>query len=362
MSWSAFYAPMKSPRHPVPSGDRRIARLLLAALDRAGLAPRLVSELRTLDLEGCATEEARLAALAEAETARLCAALRSDPPALWFSYHCHYKAPDLVGPSVAHALGIPYVLAEPSISPKRRAGPHAAFAEASETAIAAADRLFWTTERDRPALEAAGHGPRLRHLPAFLEPGARVLPRDASAPLRLLTVAMMRPGDKAESYRRLAAGLGRLAGSWQLSVIGSGPAEAEVRACLAAFGSRATVTPAIEDDARLRAAYEAADLLLWPGVGEGVGMVWLEAQAAGLPVVAEDGPAARALVAEAPAGGLLAEPDDPDAFAAAVTAAARDRARLSAQASQRVRARHSLDAAARRLAAELIPLAGRTAA
>ena len=30
----AFYAPMKSPNHPVPSGDRRVGRLFLAALEQ----------------------------------------------------------------------------------------------------------------------------------------------------------------------------------------------------------------------------------------------------------------------------------------------------------------------------------------
>ena len=46
----AFYAPMKPPDHPVPSGDRQIARLTLTALERAGFAPRLVSRLRVLDV------------------------------------------------------------------------------------------------------------------------------------------------------------------------------------------------------------------------------------------------------------------------------------------------------------------------
>ena len=32
----AFYAPMKAPTHPAPSGDRRMARLLMAALTVAG--------------------------------------------------------------------------------------------------------------------------------------------------------------------------------------------------------------------------------------------------------------------------------------------------------------------------------------
>ena len=38
----AFYAPLKSPNHPVPSGDRRVARLLMDALLLAGHEVELV--------------------------------------------------------------------------------------------------------------------------------------------------------------------------------------------------------------------------------------------------------------------------------------------------------------------------------
>ena len=30
-------------------------------------------------------------------------------PDVWFTYHVHHKAPDLLGPAVSRALGIPYV-------------------------------------------------------------------------------------------------------------------------------------------------------------------------------------------------------------------------------------------------------------
>lgn len=346
--WLAFYAPMKPPDHPRPSGDRLIARLTLAALDRAGLAPRTASRLRVLDLAGDPAAQARLEAEAAAEVARLLTALAADPPAGWFTYHSHYKAPDLLGPRVAGALGLPYCISEPSLSARRSDGPWGRFARASDAALAAADRLFWTTERDRPALEAAGLGDRLVHLPAFLDPGPPVVPRGVSTPLRLLAVAMMRPGDKVESYRRLAAGLGRLDGDWRLEVIGDGPARAEVEALLAPVAGRVAFLGAA-GPAAVRAAMEAADLLLWPGAGEGVGMAWLEAQAAGLPVVAEDGPAARDIVG----GGVLAPAGDPPALARAIRAAAADRATLSARARAHVEATHTLDAAARLLGREI---------
>ena len=37
----AFYAPLKPPDHPVPSGDRRMARMLWAALRAGGHEPLL---------------------------------------------------------------------------------------------------------------------------------------------------------------------------------------------------------------------------------------------------------------------------------------------------------------------------------
>ncbi len=340
--WVAFHAPMKPPDHQVPSGDRRIARLTLAALEQAGFDAATVSRLRTLDLAGDAAAQARIAEAAEAEAERLIGALRAGPPALWFTYHCYWKAPDLIGPRVAGALGIPYAISEASIAPRRREGPWAGFAARAEAAIARADRLFWTTPRDRPALEAAGHGARMVHLPAFLALPPAPPPRPAGTPLKLLAVAMMRPGDKLESYRRLAAGLARLGGDWRLTVIGSGPARGEVEALLAPFESWLTLLTELEESEAVLPHYETADLLVWPGVNEGVGMAWLEAQAAGLPVVAEDGPAARALVG----GGRLAAPNDPAALAAAIEAAAADRAALSRAAREHVEAHHGLDAAA----------------
>jgi len=344
----ALYAPMKPPDHPRPSGDREIARATLAALARAGFAPRLATRLRLIDLAGDPAEQARLGRAAAAEAEGLIAVWRGAPPAAWLTYHCHYKAPDLIGPVVARALGIPYLISEPSLSPRRLSGPWAGFAAAAADAIARADRLFWTTPRDRPALEAAGNGKRMTHLPAFLDPGPAVAPRPAGTPLDLLTVAMMRPGDKFESYRRLAAGLARLALPWRLTVVGDGPARDACLAPLMALGPVAHRAD-LAGPAAIRPFYEAADLLVWPGVGEGVGMAWLEAQAAGLPVVAEDGPAARAVVG----AGHLVPPDDPQALADAIGAAAAERAALSARARAHVLARHGLDAAARTLGAEI---------
>ncbi|MEM6904465.1 MAG: glycosyltransferase [Pseudomonadota bacterium] len=246
------------------------------------------------------------------------------------------------------ALGIPYVIAEPSISPRRRAGPWAGFAAASEAAIAHADRLLWATMRDRPALEEAGFGAKLRSLPPFLDPGDAIQPRPAGRPLRLLTIAMMRPGDKIDSYRRIAAALGHLS-DWELTVIGGGEGESAVQALFEPHRPHVAFLGTLTDPRAVRAHAERADVFVWPGVGEGVGMVWLEAQAAGLPVVAEEGPAARALIG----AGRLTPPGDAPAFARAIGEVAAQREQLSFRARAHVEAGHGLAAAARTLSSIL---------
>ncbi len=108
----------------------------------------------------------------------------------------------------------------------------------------------------------------------------------------MLSVAMMRPGDKLASYRIIADTLGALPGDWSLEIAGDGPARAEVEAMMAPFAPRVTFLGQL-DRAGLARAYGRAALFFWPGVNEAYGMVYLEAQVAGLPVLAQDRPGVR---------------------------------------------------------------------
>ncbi|MDF2367721.1 MAG: hypothetical protein P1U71_10625, partial [Sneathiella sp.] len=121
----AFYAPMKSPDHPVPSGDRRMGRLLWAALELAGFAPELVSTLRSFDGKGDAEFQQSMKEKGAKEAAALIEKWRDRPeeaPKGWFTYHVYHKAPDWIGPEVCRALEIPYFVAEASHAPKRATG------------------------------------------------------------------------------------------------------------------------------------------------------------------------------------------------------------------------------------------------
>ena len=66
----AFYAPLKSPNHPVPSGDRQMARLLMKGLECAGHTIEVASELRSFSAEPLTDHYAVKMAEAEAEIAR----------------------------------------------------------------------------------------------------------------------------------------------------------------------------------------------------------------------------------------------------------------------------------------------------
>src|SRR5215204_2602899 len=142
MTAIAFHAPLKQPGHPTPSGDREVARLFLRLFQALGFDAEVASELRTFDVAGDGAFQARTLAAAEGEVARLAASLCARPaqerPALWFTYHVYYKAPDLIGPRIARALSIPYVVAEGSRAGKRSSGPWRLWHEAAEAALDAA--------------------------------------------------------------------------------------------------------------------------------------------------------------------------------------------------------------------------------
>ena len=56
----AFYAPLKPPGHRVPSGDRRLARLLLRAIAKSGNAVSVASRMRAFDGSGDTARQDRI--------------------------------------------------------------------------------------------------------------------------------------------------------------------------------------------------------------------------------------------------------------------------------------------------------------
>ncbi|WP_246057772.1 glycosyltransferase family 4 protein [Arenibacterium halophilum] len=290
MARLAFYAPMKPPDHPVVSGDRQMARALIAALGAGGHRVDVASRFTSRDGKGDPERQAELIAAAEAEVDRVTDALRDSGFAAWITYHSYYKAPDLIGPAVCARLGLPYLLIEATRARKRLTGPWAQFAARAEAACDAANTIFHLTERDGEALlRDRPDRQRVVHLRPFL-PQAELPPVPSRGPdAPVLCAGMMRPGDKFESYRLIAQTLALIPTGTPVEVAGDGPARPQVEALL---GDRARFLGALSAE-EMAAAYARAALFLWPGVNEAFGMVYLEAQAAGLPVVAQDRPGVR---------------------------------------------------------------------
>jgi glycosyltransferase involved in cell wall biosynthesis len=290
MARVAFYAPMKSPDSPVPSGDREMARNLMTAIAAQGDTVELASSLRLYDKTGDTRFQTQLHEAAEREAERLVTELPTNT-ALWVTYHNYYKAPDLLGPRVSAARGIPYVQLESTRATSRLTGPWAGFAKAAHNACDAADVIFYHTANDLITLERERFGlQKLIELPPFLP--AEDLPEASSCDGPVLTVAMMRHGDKLASYEILAQTLAHVEGQWALNIVGDGPARPEVEAMMARFGSKVRFLGQL-DRAAVQMCYDTASILLWPGVNEAYGMIYLEAQASGIPVVAQDRPGVR---------------------------------------------------------------------
>jgi glycosyltransferase involved in cell wall biosynthesis len=368
----AFYAPLKSPTHGTPSGDRRVAGLLMDALGRAGHRVELVSSFRSYDAAGDAARQAALRDQGLALGVRLAAQWRDAPagarPDLWFTYHTYYKAPDWLGPAASAALGIPYVIAEASHAGKRAGGAWDIGHRATAEAVGRADLLLCPTRDDVAGLQGVAGAPeRVVWLPPFLDPApfrraaaqraahrerlARTHGVDAEQPW-LAVVAMMRPGDKLASYRALAQALALTRDlRWQLLVAGDGIARAEVEGALATAIPGRAVFLGAQRLGGVAALYAAADICVWPAVNEAYGMALLEAQAAGLPVISSATRGVPDVVADGRTG-RLAPPGDAGALAGLVRELLLDagqRARLGAAAAAFMAEERSLDATVTRL-------------
>jgi glycosyltransferase involved in cell wall biosynthesis len=376
----AFYAPMKPPDHPVPSGDRHLARLLMAALRHAGHTPELVSRFVSRDGTGDPDRQARLKTLGGKLAARLVRQIKARPiherPEAWLTYHLYHKAPDWLGPAIADTFHIPYLVAEASSAPKRAGGPWDIGYRGANAAIARADAILTLNSDDWDCLQPVVREPVLhRRLLPFVDAAQfdaararRQNLRDAHArrggwpddTVLLLAVGMMRAGAKQDSYTVLADAVAQIPGTnWRLLVAGDGPERTAIKQILEAAVPGKSVFLGALDAPELAQAYAASDVLVWPAMDEAFGISLLEAQAAGLPVVAGKQRGVPDIVSSGVTG-LLPAPGDATAFAGAVQSLIDDpkkRAQLGAAAARRVREQYDVPAAAARLDATLKTIA-----
>lgn len=315
-----FYSPLKSPSHPVPSGDRLMARLFVSVLARLGHEVTVASEMRSFmrsaDMQDTfETNKAEAAREIERISAEHTGA---SSPDLWFTYHPYYKAPDLLGPALATHFGIPLINAEASYSSRRNMGAWQQSQEILLDSLRGAAVNLCLTRRDRDGLQAAVPDARLEVIAPFIdsEPYLARIPTPERG--RLVTVAMMRPGDKLSSYVALAESLRLIEDlPWTLSIAGNGECRREVEQAFLSFDAGRIEWLGALSESEIVALLSRGEVFAWPGHGEAYGLAYLEAQAAGLPVVAE-ATAGVPEVVEHGRTGLLTPPGNVHAYAEAI--------------------------------------------
>jgi glycosyltransferase involved in cell wall biosynthesis len=365
----AFYAPMKHPDSPVPSGDRAMASNLIRALERhntVGVASRFCS----WDGAGDPVRQRRLADLGKSFADRLVRRWTGTGDVLdaWFTYHVYHKVPDMLGPAVSKAFGIPYFMAEVSHAPKQAGGRWDIGYKAAEAAMRCVVGVIGLSSLDAACVIPLLADPeRYHHLTPFTD----TAPLAAAAQNRsehrneicsrfgikpenkiLLAVGMMRDGDKLASYRVLAEALIRIVDSeWTLLIVGDGPARADVEAAFASLASDRVIYAGAVAPEELPPIYAGADLLVWPAVNEAYGMAMLEAQSTGLPIVAGRTGGVPDVVRDGVTG-VLCQIGDASAFSEAVADLLNSPARpdaMRASALTLTAAENDIGTAARRL-------------
>jgi glycosyltransferase involved in cell wall biosynthesis len=329
-----------------------MARQLVAALQLAGHQVELVSRLKCRLRRADMLDSVRADAMREVEQVATRWQAQTIPD-LVMTYHVYYKSPDFVGSSLAQRFKLPYMTVEASYAGKRDRDEWAAAQAISSAAIRQAELNICFTERDAEGLARLVDCSRLAILPPFAdfsqlpEQGRPTVPNGT---VELLAVAMMLKGNKLESFRLLAAAMRRLRSpDWRLTIVGDGQMREQVEAM---FEGLDQVRFAGQVDRAGVAGYLAnSDMFVWPGYREAFGLAYLEAQGAGLPVIAMRSGGVEAAVIGGKTGTLVPE-GDADAFAAAVDQLIGNpqrRANMGAQAQAFARGERNLATASVRL-------------
>jgi len=143
-------------------------------------------------------------------------------------------------------------------------------------------------------------------------------PRRGPRPPTVLCVARMYPRKRIGDLVRAAAPLRARIPGVRVRIVGDGPESARLRALAARLGLEETVTFLGEiGRSALAVEYVSADCFCLPTVQEGFGLVFAEAMAAGVPIVACRAAAVPEVVEDGRTG-LLVSPNEPEELARAM--------------------------------------------
>ncbi len=312
--------PFKPLGHTNPSGDLIIGTELFNYLEKEGVRIELTSRFRCRWIY----LKPFLWPLLFVELLRVLWVCMTKKPDLWLTYHSYYKAPDMLGPLCCRLLGIPYVIFQGIYSTKRRKKMKTRVGfYLNRIALRCAACVFVNKKTDYTNLVRLLPVEQILYIPPGIHPEDFCFSEELRHKIRaklgagdrvvVMTAAMFRPGVKTRGVCQVISSCRQLierGHDLMLIIAGDGiqkefihtKAESELgdRAILLGKLSRQT----------MKDYYSAADIFAFPGIEESLGMVFLEAQACRLPVVACGDWGAKEAVVNNVTGLLSAAEDD----------------------------------------------------
>lgn len=354
--------------HTNPSGDLITGTELHNHLLSRGHDIHLASRLRC---RWCYFRPFRMLSLFR-ERQRLCKLYKSGPADLWLSYHSYYKAPDLLGASCSKKLDIPYVIFQGIYSTKRRKKLKSLPGFLlNRRVLLSATHVFTNKRRDLANLGRLLAEDRLSFIAPGINPQAFNFSNTSKREQRkkwgigdeivVMTAAMMRPGVKTAGLSQVIRSCKdlHLSGvNLRLVIVGDGSSREELEKQANQLPTKSVLFAGKIDRRKLYHYYSAADIFAFPGIEESLGMVYLEAQSCGLPVVAfEDWGGGEAVLHRRT--GLLSPAASVTEFTANIRNLAENeelRLRLAEAAKNHVRQHHDLKKNYHQLEQKLINL------
>ena len=350
----AFYAPFKPIGHPRLSGDVTIARDLMGFFNERG---HRAEEVSSFSLEWIYWRP-WLWPLAAHQLRAARKRLDSQGFDAILSYHSYYRSPDLLGPW-CRTDDRPYFLFAPAYATKNRKKVKTwpGF-QLNRRALLAADHVFSNKRKDHLNLARLVPQERL----SYIRPGIHTAWFERDRKVRdeyrqkwelgdiptVVSAAMFRPGVKVEGLIwviRTCAELMREGLELRLLIAGSGPAQDRLESLARHQLGDAVRFCGFYERRQMHRFYSVGDVFAFPGINEGLGMAYLEAQSCGLPAVAWDHDGAPEVI-EHGVSGIITPSFNGPAFGRALKRLLEDhniRRTMGSKAREFVRQKHEIN-------------------